>query len=393
MDFTIVFYISLAILLLILLVKVSRRPASDEGSFFDRVLCKEFQGFLAVFIIFHQTVITFEHFQADIPSEEILPFFNYYYYGILAVAFFFFSSGFGLLKRRMTDESYMKGFMRRRIFTVLVPFFICNYIYLTDALINNIMSGGHFHSAEVICSFFGVFLINNQMWFAVEIMILYLLFRIVFAKIKKPVYGILIMTGTVLVMVVIGLLAGHSDYAIMSYWFKGEWWYNTILMFPLGMLYAYKEERLNKIFKAAFLPLLIASSILFVIFDYIHRGLIGRSIYWTETFDSPNPLLDKLLGLSVETVFEIIFLILVLTVMSRVKFGNPVLKFFGKISLEMIMLNYLFCSKLFFLYTRYGIYVYVAAVFAGTVLSAAAVYFIKNIVLERRTRLFDGKVN
>ena len=79
--------------------------------------------------------------------------------------------------------------------------------------------------------------------------------------------------------------------------------------------------------------------------------------------------------------------------MSRVKFGNPVLKFFGKISLEMIMLNYLFCSKLFFLYTRYGIYVYVAAVFAGTVISAAAVYFIKNIVLERRTRLFDGKVN
>ncbi|MBO7427066.1 MAG: acyltransferase family protein [Clostridiales bacterium] len=392
MEFTIVFYISLAILLLILLVNVSRRSFNEE-SFFDRVLSKEFQGFLAVFIIFHQTVITFDHFYSGDLRDEMLPFFNYYYYGILAVAFFFFSSGFGLLKRWMTDDTYIKGFMRRRIFTVLVPFFICNYIYLTDALLHNIRSGGHFHPIEVVCSFFGVFLINNQMWFAVEIMILYLIFRIVFAKIKKPLHGIIIMTAAVIVMVIIGLLLGHSNSAVMSYWFMGEWWYNTILMFPLGMLYAYKEKRLNKIFKTAFVPLLIASAILFVLVDFIHRGLIERSIYWTETFDSPHPLLDKLQGLSVETIFEIIFLVLVLTIMSRVKFGNPILKLLGKISLEMIMLNYLFCSKLYFLYSRYGIYVYLIAVFAGTVVSSVIVYYIKNIVLERRTRLFDGKVN
>ena len=386
MVYTIALYICIAILGAVLFIGSSGRHA-DEKSFFDRISGKEIQGVLAVFIIFHQTVIALD---ASGDSTGDMRFF--YYYGILAVAFFFFSSGFGLLKRWMTDENYIKGFMRRRIFTVLVPFFICNYIYLTDALLNNIASRMHFGFGEVICSFFGIFLINNEMWFAVEIMILYIAFRLVFAKVKKPLTGIIIMTLVVLAMMTIGLFSGHSDTGVMSYWFKGEWWYNTLLMFPLGMLYAYKEERINRVIKRAFIAVLLGSAVLFVILDHIHKNLISRSIYWTEYANSANPILDKLLGLGEETLFEIVFLILVLTIMSRVKIGNPVIKFFGKISLEIIMLNYLVIEKLYFLYTMYGIGVYLAAVTAGTIVLASIVYLVKNIVLERRSGLFDGKV-
>ena len=386
MEYTAALYICIAILGAILFIGSSRRPA-DETAFFDRISGKEIQGALAVFIIFHQTVIALD---ADGKDSGDLRFF--YYYGILAVAFFFFSSGFGLIKRWMTDENYIKGFMRRRIFTVLVPFFICNYIYLTDALLNNIASRMHFGFGEVICSFFGIFLINNEMWFAVEIMILYIAFRLVFAKVKKPLTGIIIMTFVVLAMMTIGLFSGHSDTGVMSYWFKGEWWYNTLLMFPLGMLYAYKEDRINRVVKRAFIAVLLGSAVLFVILDHIHKNLISRSIYWTEYANSANPVLDKLMGLGEETLFEIVFLILVITIMSRVKIGNPVIKFFGKISLEIIMLNYLVIEKLYFLYTMYGIGVYLAAVTAGTIVLASIVYLVKNIVLERRSGLFDGKV-
>lgn len=389
MGFSITFYISIAVLGLILLPGASLRP-SDGKPFFDRVVCKEFQGFLAVFVMFHQTVITLDHF--GVKSDQMSPFFDYYFYGILAVSFFFFCSGFGLIKRWLTDPSYLQGFMKRRIFTVLVPFFICNYIYLTDAIIGNIQNGKSFGFIEVICSFFGLYLINNQMWFAVEIMILYVLFRIVFSRVKKPLTGILIMTGLVLVLMVIGLLSGHSDSSVMSYWFKGEWWYNTIFMFPLGMFYAYKEERINKVFRSAFTSILIASAVLFVIVDYIHRGLIEKHIFWSEFDGAKHPILDKISGVGVEAVFEILFLILILALISRFKFGNPVLKFLGKISLETIMLNYLICLKLYFIYKRFGIYAYLAAVFAGTIVAASVVYLIKNIVLERRSGLFDGEV-
>ena len=386
MEYTATLYICIAILGAILFTGSSRRPA-DETAFFDRISGKEIQGALAVFIIFHQTVIALD---ADGKDSGDMRFF--YYYGILAVAFFFFSSGFGLLKRWMTDDNYIKGFMRRRIFTVLVPFFICNYIYLTDALLNNIASRMHFGFGEVICSFFGIFLINNEMWFAVEIMILYIAFRLVFAKVKRPLTGILIMTFVVLAMMTIGLFSGHSDTGVMSYWFKGEWWYNTLLMFPLGMLYAYKEERINRVIKRAFVAVLLGSAALFVVLDHIHKNLISRYIYWTEYANSANPVLDKLMGLGEETLFEIVFLILVITIMSRVKIGNPVIKFLGKISLEIIMLNYLLIDKLYFLYVQYGIGIYLASVALGTLVAASLVYLVKNIVLERRSGLFDGKI-
>ena len=386
MEFTVAFYICLAVLGAILFTGSSVRPA-NETAFFDRISSKEVQGALAVFIMFHQTVVAL-----DAKHEDPGDMFFFFYYGILAVSFFFFSSGFGLIKRWMTDKEYIKGFMRRRTFTVLVPFFICNYIYLTDALLNNIISRKAFGFGEVICSFFGVFLVNNEMWFAVEIMILYVVFRLVFAKIKKPLAGIIITTGVVLIMMTIGLFSGHAQTGVMSYWFKGEWWYNTIFMFPLGMLYAYKEEKINKVIKKAFVSILIASVILFILMDHIHRNLISKHIFWTEYEGSANPILDKLIGLGQETVFEIVFLVLVLTIMSRVKIGNPVIKFFGKISLEVIMLNYLMIDKLYFLYESYGIGVYLPAVAAGTIAVASLVYLVKNVVLERRSGLFDGKV-
>ena len=199
------------------------------------------------------------------------------------------------------------------------------------------------------------------------------------------------MTCVVLVMMTVGLFSGHSNNDVMSYWFKGEWWYNTVFMFPIGMLYAYKEDRINKVIKKAFVSILIASSILFILMDHIHKNLISMSIYWTENYKSTH-ILDKLTGLGQETLFELIFLILVITLMSRIKIGNPVIKFFGKISLEVIMLNYLMIEKLYFLYKMYGIGIYLPALVAGTIVCASLVYIVKNIVLERRSGLFDGKV-
>ena len=386
MNLTAALYICLAILGAVLFAGSSGRSA-NEKAFFDRISSKEIQGALAVFIICHQTVIAL-----NAAGEDTGDMMFFYYYGILAVAFFFFSSGFGLIKRWMTDENYIKGFMRRRIFTVLVPFFICNYIYLTDALLNNITLRKAFGFGELICSFFGIFLVNNEMWFAVEIMILYVVFRLVFAKVKKPLTGILIMTAVVLVMMTIGLFSGHSRTGVMSYWFKGEWWYNTIFMFPLGMLYAYKEEQINRVIRKAFVSILTASGILVVLMDHVHRNLISRFIYWTEDYGSPNPVLDKLAGLGQETLYELVFLIFVVTLMSRVKIGNPVIKFLGKISLEIIMLNYLLIDKLYFLYVQYGIGIYLCAVALGTLVAASLVYIVKNIVLERRSGLFDGDI-
>ena len=386
MESVIVLIASLVVLGVILLAGSSRRDAV-QGSFFDRVSTKEIQGFLAVFIVFHQTIVLLLNFDINVGKMIF-----FYPYGILAVAFFFFCSGFGLIRRWMTDTNYIKGFMRRRIFTVLVPFFICNYIYLTDALVSNIRIGSHFGFGEVICSFFGLFLVNSQMWFAVEIMILYAAFRIVFARVKKPLTGILIMTVIVLIMMAIGLVSGHSDSPIMSYWFKGEWWYNTILMFPAGMFYAYYEDSINKVIRKGFVAVIIISSLLFIAMDYVHKRLLDINVYWREYFADSNHFLYKLAGLGQETVFELLFLIIIIAVMSKIKFGNPVLRYLGKISLEIIMINFLMIGSLYFVYERFGMGVYLILVLISTLVCASLIYIIKNLVLERRSGLFDGKI-
>ena len=73
MNFTIIFYISLALLGAILILNTKRRP-SEEGPFFDRIVSKEIQGFLALFIIFHQTVVTLIHFEVlDTEMKVITP--------------------------------------------------------------------------------------------------------------------------------------------------------------------------------------------------------------------------------------------------------------------------------------------------------------------------------
>ncbi|MBP3266394.1 MAG: hypothetical protein J6L84_05520, partial [Clostridiales bacterium] len=87
MGLTAAFIICIILLGTLLLAGVSRR-SSDEASFFDRVSTKEFRGFLAVFIMFHQTVVILRYAGIDTGALEF-----FYYYGILAVAFFFFCSG------------------------------------------------------------------------------------------------------------------------------------------------------------------------------------------------------------------------------------------------------------------------------------------------------------
>ena len=126
--------------------------------------------------------------------------------------------------------------------------------------------------------------------------------------------------------------------------------------------------------------------------DYVHKRLLDINVYWREYFADSNHFLYKLAGLGQETVFELLFLIIIIAVMSKIKIGNPVLRYLGKISLEIIMINYLMIGSLYFVYERFGMGVYLILVLISTLVCASLIYIIKNLVLERRSGLFDGKI-
>ena len=149
---------------------------------------------------------------------------------------------------------------------------------------------------------------------------------------------------------------------------------------------------INKIIKKGFVFIVPVTLVLFLIVNVIHNKLLDFNVYWREYYHDSNHQLYKLEGLGAETVFEILFLVLIVAIMSKIKFGNPVLKYLGKISLEIIMINYLMIGSLYFVYEKYGIAIYLALVLVTTLICASLIYIIKNFVLERKSGLFDGKI-
>ena len=153
--------------------------------------------------------------------------------GYLFVALFFFCSGYGLMKSKQNKPGYFKGFFRKRFPAILIPFYLCILIFLATEF----LSGQRYNVTEWFAYLSGWLLINSHMWYIVEIALLYAVFYLLFCFIKKEHFAILGMFLFLCLLTAGSLLLGHGEY-----WFQGEWWYNSSLIFLLGILMAYREE-------------------------------------------------------------------------------------------------------------------------------------------------------
>ena len=115
------------VFILVLGAKVNKKLDWQEEPFaLDTSKC--IQGFAAVAIIFH-------HMTQDLgPAAQPLTFLAEW--GVLFVGVFFFFSGYGLYTSLKMKPDYLKGFIKKRFVTILVPFYLCNFIYVTAACIS-----------------------------------------------------------------------------------------------------------------------------------------------------------------------------------------------------------------------------------------------------------------
>ena len=115
----IIFIICLIVIFMILLWNVKAAPRKTFfKDYFSLEISKGIQGFLAFTIILHHISVWLQ----STNSIEGL-FVYYYYFGAIVVGFFFFCSGYGLLYSLETKSNYLNGFIKKRVLTVLVPFF------------------------------------------------------------------------------------------------------------------------------------------------------------------------------------------------------------------------------------------------------------------------------
>ncbi len=327
-----IFAVGLACLL-IAGAKVSKRREWQEEPF-SLGTSKAVQGFAAVGIILH-------HLSQQLKVEAgPLQFLSEC--GVLFVGIFFFFSGYGLYTSLKTKKDYLKGFLRKRLITILIPFYMCIAIFTIASCI----CGTKYSVLSLIYVLSGWSLINAHMWYIVEIAILYLAFYIIFKLIKNRTVATVVMTLFVLLMMGGSLYLCHGTDMASRYWFMGEWWYNTSLLFIVGIIVSKHQEGLRKTARKGYIVLLPLFGILTAAFGWINHHFLAKYSYWSEIPGKDPRYLDKLRCLSVQVPFILCFVVFVLLIMMKVRFGNPVLKFLGAISLELYLIHNLFLTGL-----------------------------------------------
>ena len=374
----IIFIICLTVIFMILLWNVKAAPRKTFfKDYFSLEISKGIQGFLAFTIILHHISVWLQ----STNSIEGL-FVYYYYFGAIVVGFFFFCSGYGLLYSLETKPNYLNGFIKKRVLTVLVPFFICNYIYMISGQI----SGIRYSTKEIVAAFFGVLLLNSQTWFAVEIMIIYIIFYIIFKYIKNSQKAICVMGICILLLMTYSFFNGR-DFITRSggLWFHGEWWYNTTLLFFIGMLYQKFEKVIIEWFHKHYYLILGLSLTGLVLCAKINAMI---SAFFINKKNVPtNPIYSIKFGeWMAQFILAVLFITVQILIMMKVKFHNRFLSFLAEYSLEIILINYVYIRLFDCFRITYGLGIYVVLVIIMTILSAVMINKIKLIILEKDKR-------
>lgn len=303
-------------------VKISMEGQWQEDSL-SLSHSKDILGYFAVLIVIHHTV------QNLIQSREIdvgiLSVFENI--GVCFVGGFFFFSGYGLIKSLRAKPGYLDDFIQKRVVRIIIPFYVVNTFFVVTT---NMM--GYIEKSEMPLCIMGIFMANDHMWYLIEILLLYLLFYFNFKKSSEE-EAFLKMFVEIVALIAISLLMGHGPF-----WFQGEWWYNSTLLFFIGMLISRFEKTVVAFAKKYYALLTAFTAVFFFMFYTLTINAIDNGGYWTEygeiEISYMESTLDKVQTLTVQIPMIILFVLLILLIGLKVKTGNKVLRFLGNISLE-----------------------------------------------------------
>lgn len=325
-------YLVLLLALLVFGCKFAKKKTFHED-FLDYPVMKGLQGFAAMAVILHHVTQTVTQYgQHDKGIINILV-----DAGVLFTGLFFFCSGYGLMTSLLKKEDYLKGFIRKRLPAVLVPFYVCNLLFI----VTNLIMGYKAEPLDIVTYIIGIVLMNDQMWFIVELAILYLAFFLIFRKRKSDAHALCLMAVFMVIMTVVSLLLGHDDLPdTLGLWFYGEWWYNTTWLFFIGLLVAKYKAKVVAFAQKHYVWLLPSMLAAFIGLSMATTYMLRHMGYWTSSD------LDKFITLPVQCSMVITFVLALFLISMKVQFKNCALSFFGTLALEIYLLQNIFITKL-----------------------------------------------
>lgn len=358
-----------AILLCIVLygVKFSKPKEFFEDSMSLKVV-KGIQGFSALGIVLH-------HLVQKLAGADLTGIAFFEYIGVLFVGIFFFFSGYGLLVSYKTKENYLHGFLRKRLPILLLPFFLSSWMYI----LVKFMTGEGIESKKLIQLLTGFKLSNPNAWYVIELFVLYLIFYFTFSFIRNKNVAYVINGLLSLVLVVSSLLLGHSERG--EDWFMGEWWFNSTLLFFVGMSYAKFRHRILPLINRFYWILLPLFAVAFGVLYHFTTQKILNGGYWTES-ETSMAYMDKLSTLALQLPMIICFIIALLLLTMKVQFGNRFIRFIGTFTLELYLVQNLFIGHMKDVGTIRNNPLFVLAVFVLSIMTAWALHRLSHNIIH-----------
>ena len=266
--------------------------------------------------------------------------------GYLWTSMFFFMSGYGMLKKSITENGCASGFLKKRILSVLIPWILVTIVYVVYFLligktqtilnrVNDVVNG---------------FLIVKHSWFCIVVMLFYIVFYVAF----KQTISINAKMRIVLLLTIIYII-------IASYFGLGMWWYYSCLSFPLGIFISYYEKRLG----------LKTTAII---------ALIGLLLSYIGRYFNSKVLNDENFYVILHLIASAMFCALFYCCLRTFNIKHGIWNFIGKISYEVYLLHILVMDLLN--YNGKNDVLYVILVFLVTISLA----YIVNILVTKIKR-------
>lgn len=296
--------------------------------------------------------------------------------GILFTSIFFFYSGFGLMQSFENKNNYLDHFLLNRLSVVVIPFLITNIIYIWPGYEQERITS----IPELLTSIVGFTLINTNAWYLVEIIIFYIAFYLCFKLIKNSNIATVVYCCFVLVVIIASVLLGHDFSQINGHWFMGEWWFNSSIVFVMGILFGKYRDRIVAFYEKQYIFKMLGSIVLFVLSFHFEEIILHQFGYYNETITNYN-YSEKFITLGAQMITCILFMQMILLITMKLRFDNMILKYLSAITLELYLVQDL-CMQFFSYESKiphYLIYIYVIA---GSLILAVLVHFIDKFFIK-----------
>ena len=200
-------------------------------------------------------------------------------------------------------SAYIDTIPKKRFPQVLLNMDIAVVLFLILAA-----TAGKFYSVgHILLTLVGWESVGNSNWYIFVILALYVITYFAFLILKKKNNKTTQLIGVIITTV----LSVAFVYILMkTKTTKQSWWYNTLILYSLGMWYSYFKDKIEKVLMKNDLIFFAASGVL--VLAYLEAYNM-RSDY----------------GIYSYTVWAVLFTLGIVMITMKVKITNPVLEWFG----------------------------------------------------------------